>query len=77
LINVTGLQYGSRYSFRVVAMNGVLNSVRKTRSELHTIAVPDGTHARSYTVSTSCVHYDIIYSHPSAKRLACRRADAT
>ena len=41
LINVTGLQYGHRYSFRVVAMNGVPNSVRKTktRSELHTITV--------------------------------------
>ena len=75
LINVTGLQCGHRYSFRVVAMNGVLNSVRKTRSELHTITVPEGTHARSYSVSTSCAHYDIIYSHPSTPPSASRAAE--
>ena len=45
LINVTGLQHGHRYSFRVVAMNGVPDSVGKTRSDPHTVIMAEGTHA--------------------------------
>ena len=84
LINVSGLQYGHTYSFRVVAMNAVPNSVRTTttRSDLHTVTVPEGTYVHAYTVSTSCARGNTICPRPSTSpwapnRLACCRADAS
>jgi len=41
-INVTGLQPGQRYSFRVVAINGVSDITRETRSDPHTVAMNAG-----------------------------------
>ena len=41
-INVTGLAARQRYSFRVVAMNGVSDRVRETRSDPHTVSMEEG-----------------------------------
>ena len=40
---MTGLQHGQLYRFRVVGMNGVPDSVLKTRSDPETVEIEEGT----------------------------------
>ena len=49
-INVTDLQPGKKYTFRVVGINGIGETTRETRSDPHTVQVgPD--HGRNFEYS--------------------------
>jgi len=41
-INITGLQPGEEYTFRVVALNVISDIVRETRSDPHTVKMEIG-----------------------------------
>jgi receptor-type tyrosine-protein phosphatase zeta len=41
-VNVSGLQPGTSYAFRVVAVNGIGETVRETRSDPHTVDIDAG-----------------------------------
>jgi len=42
-INASSLQPGQRYVFRVVALNGVTDTIRETRSDPHAVLIEEGT----------------------------------
>ena len=56
---MTGLQPGQRYSFRVVAMNGVSDTVRETRSDPKTVRTGEGA-----VLFIRCVNISNVSSRP-------------
>ena len=54
-INVTGLQPGKKYTFRVVGLNGIGDTTRETRSDPHTVQVgPD--HSMFFMFVSRLIH---------------------